>query len=306
MEEKKIDRLEIARIIGEPKDPRKPYPEIVSLVCETDTAEPNEYTYQFDVLDETDKVYIITSSGILTQENVSPDTPGLMTFIDISTPEYWVKITDLADAKERTLARKKDTINRSLNAWETQKVLQVIDAAVPSGNKFTLSSGNTRFTYQDLVYMINSIADYSDNYVLIAGTTIDQDIKLWDWNDNKYTSLALALQSLNVKIIRQFGSVTVDSTPASILAATTAYLIGLQGVSGKPVLFVRKKLSSIDFLGAALFENGDQPERLVFAGMNPVNVTSGTERALAISVNGYEKIAIAVTNPKCLARFLRS
>lgn len=298
-------QLEIARIIGEPRDPRKPYPEVVSLVCETQTAEPSEYTYQFDVLDETDKVYVITSTGAVTQENVSPDTPGLMTFIDVASPEYYVKITELADAKERTLARKMDTINRALNAWETKKVIDLIDAAVPVGNQFDLSSGYTAFTFQDLVYMIQSITDYADNYVLLAGTTIDQDIKLWDWRDNKYTSLALALKDLNVNIKRVFGTVTVDSSPVSILSATKAYLIGLQGVSGKPVLFVRKRLSGLDFLGGVNAENGEKPERFVYVSPNPVPVAGGSDRFLAIGIIGYEKIAAAVTNPKALASFSR-
>ena len=110
---KQYNELEIAKILGEPRDPKKPYPELVELVCETQTAEPSDYVYQFDVLAETDKVYVITSTGEVTQENVTPDTPALMTFIDVASPEYYVKITDLASAKERTLARKVQTLNRA-------------------------------------------------------------------------------------------------------------------------------------------------------------------------------------------------
>ena len=35
--------LEIAKIFGEPLDPRKPFTDLVSAVCETDTALPDEY-----------------------------------------------------------------------------------------------------------------------------------------------------------------------------------------------------------------------------------------------------------------------
>ena len=298
--------LEIARILGEPRDPKKPYPELVSMLCETDTAEANEYVYYYDVLVETDYIYTITSTGEITQQNVTPDTPASLTFADYASPEYYVKITDLASAKEKTLARKVATINRSLHALETQKIISVVDAAVPAGNQFTLASGYTRFTYSDLVDMIDSIIDYADNYVLVAGTTIDKDIKKWDWNDNKYTSLALALEDLNVKIVRQFGSMTLDSAATSNLSATKAYLFGLNGVSGKPLLFVRKKLSDIDLLGGALYDNGDQPERLIFVSPNPIVANAGANRYLAVGIIGYEQFALAVTNPYALARFTRS
>lgn len=297
--------LEIAKILGEPRDPKKPYPELVELLCQTDTAETNEYVYYYDVLVETDYIYTITSSGEITQQNVTPDTPTALTFADYASPEYYVKITDLASAKEKTLARKVATINRSLHAIETQKIISVVDAAIPSGNQFQLASGYTRFTYSDLVDMIDSIIDYSDNYVLLAGTTIDKDIKKWDWNDNKYTSLALALEDLNVKIVRQYGVATVDGSGLANLTATKAYLFGLNGVSGKPLLFVRKKLSDIELLGGALYDNGDAPERLIFVSPNPIVANAGANRYLAVGIIGYEQFALAVTNPYALARFIR-
>ena len=308
MEENKMkyDALELARIIGEPKDPKKPYPEIVNLLCETDTAEPNEFVYQFDVLAETDKVYVITSTGELTQESVTPDTPGLMTFIDVVSPEYFVRITDLASAKERTLARKVATINRALNAWESYKVLGAALTATQSGNTWDLTSGQNHFSYNDLVNMIDGILDYADNYVLVVGSVIDKDIKLWDWLDNKYTSLATALKDLNVNIVRQFGQVWVDGGFLQIFDPNTALLVGLNGISGKPILFVRKKLNDIELMGGAILKNGEKPERLVFTSPNPIHAVSGTTRYLAIGLTGYEEIALAVTNPYALAKFTRS
>lgn len=308
MEESKMkyDALELARIIGEPRDPKKPYPEIVNLLCETDTAAPEEYVYYFDVLAETDKVYVITSTGELTQQNVVPDTPALMTFIDAVSPEYYVKITDLASAKERTLARKVATINRSLNAWESKKVLDAALTAVQAGNTWDLTSGQATFAYNDLVNMIDGILDYADNYVLVVGTVIDKDIKLWDWTYNKYTSLATALKDLNVTIVRQFGQVWIDGGFNQIFDPNTALLAGLNGASGKPILFVRKKLNDIDLMGGAILKNGEKPERLVFVSPNPIHATSGTTRYLAIGLTGYEEIALAVTNPYALAKFTRS
>lgn len=301
----KYDHLELAKIIGEPKDPRKPYPDVLTAVCEIETAEPTDYVYYFDVLLETDKVYIITATGAVTQQNVTADTPASMTFVDLASPEYYVKLTDLASAKEKTLARKVATINRAMNAYETYKIIQLIDAAVPAANKFTLRSGVDHFDYKDMVLMIDSIQDYADSYHLIAGTTIDRDIKLWDWEDNKYSSLKAALADLNVTIHRQFGQVTIDGSATDIISATYAYLVGTSTAVGKPVLWVRKKLNDIDLLGGALYENGEKPERLVFVSPNPVQVES-SGRYLAVGITGFEEFAAAVTNSYALARFIRS
>lgn len=303
---KEYNTLEIARILGEPVDPRKPYAPVIELIAETDIAEPNDYTYYYDVLVETDKVYTITSTGEVTQENVVPDSPAQLTFADFASPEYYVKITDLASAKERTLARKVATINRAMNAQEVQRIISLIDAAVPAGNTFGIGSGYHAFTYERLVTMIDSITDYADNYVLLVGTVIDKQIKLWDWTDNKYTSLSSALKDLNVTIVRQFGSVTVDGASSVILNANTAYLVGTSSATGKPIIWVRKRIDDIELLGGALKQNGEKPQRLIFVSPNPIHATTGTNRYLAVGITGFEEYAAAVVNPYALSKYTNS
>ena len=302
----KYDHLEMSRIIGEPRDPRRPYPNVVDAVCETAYADPNEYVYNFDVLVDTDTIYTITSNGVITAVNVTPDTPATMTFIDVASPEYYVKLTDLAKAKELVLARKTKTINRALNAWESYKVLDLINSAcVLRGNVWYLESGYSAFTYKNLIDMIDQIIDYSENYELVCGTQIDKDIKLWDWTDNKYHSLALAFQDLGINITRVNKTVTIDGSSTSALASTRAFLVGTSTEEpGKPVLFVRKKINSMEKIGGLIYENGDMPERLVFVSPNPVQVTN--TRYLAVGLTGWEEIAAAVTNPYAMARFDRS
>lgn len=180
----KFDHLELARIIGEPRDPRRPYPLLVEKLADTDSADPNEYVYQFDVLLDTDKIVTTVASG-LTTTAVTPDTPALLSFVDLASDEYWVKITDLASAKERTLGRKKATINRAMNAEENYQMVQLLSAgAVTAGNLNDLRSGETSYNFQHLIDQIDQVIDYSENYVLVAGTQIDKDIKLWDWKDS--------------------------------------------------------------------------------------------------------------------------
>ena len=119
----KYSPIEMAKILGEPRDPRVPYTLLQGAVCQTATAEPEDYVYSFDAVLDTDKIYTITSNGELTQENVTPLSPVLLTFIDIASPEYYIKLTDLANKKEDVLARKTLTINRAMNAYENRLIV---------------------------------------------------------------------------------------------------------------------------------------------------------------------------------------
>ncbi len=316
-----IDGLELAKIIGEPKDPRKPYPTLIEKLCETDSADPEDYTYYFDALVDTDKIYVITSNGAVTQENVSPDTPTLLTFTDVATPEYYIKLTDYMNRKESIFARKNATINRAMNAYELYRIVNLVDtAATGVSHTNTLGSGFTRFSYPHMIDMMEQVQDYGDNYVLIVGAQCDKDIKLWNWYDNKYQSLSAAYKDLGVEKIRislagsaatfaadldnSGGLVTTD-----VLGATKAYLVAKDTELGKPLLFVRKKLDSVKQLGGVMYDTdgtgGDAPERLVFTSPNPVSVVGGS-RYLAVSITGYEQITAATINPYAMSSFTRA
>lgn len=303
----KFNQLEMAKIFGEPLDPRKPYPEIVSKVCETDTAEPNEYHYYFDTTLESDTIHTITNTGAVTQVNVLPETPTALTFVDVASPEYFVRITDLASAKERTLARKVKTIKRALDAYEVFQVIEAMEAAcTTSGNYIDLSAsaGSSAFNYEHLITMIDGIIDFGSDYTLLAGTLIDRDIKLWDWTDNKYTSLAAALQALGIDIIRSNALVNIDSSATRALEGAKAYLVATDSTMGKPNLFVRKKIDGIDLLGGVIKQDGGAPQRVIFVSPNPITVT-GLARYLAVGITGFEEIVVANTNPYAVFRFER-
>jgi len=302
---KNLSQLEIARIMGEPRDPRKPYSSIISSVCEVDSADPEEYVYYFDALMDTDKVYVITSSGAVTQENVVPDQPALITFFDIASPEYYVKFIDLAKAKEKVLARKTATINRAMNSYENYKVIGLIDAAVQTANQHSILSGATTFNYPVLVDMMEGLRDYADNFTLLAGTQIAKDIALWEWTEDRFQSMAKAFGDLGVEVQRINQNVTIDGGATAVLASTKAYLVGRDTEMGKPIIWVRKKLDSIKLLGGVLNEAGDMPERLIFASPNPITVT-GSARYLATGLTGFEEAAAVVTNPYALAYFNRA
>ena len=302
--------LEIAKIFGEPRDPRKPYTNIVEDICDTDTANPTDFYYYFDVLLETDKVIITnTANGIITQENITPDSPALITFVDVASPEFYIYLTELAAAKEKTIARKLKTINRALNEYEDYRIIKLLEtAANTSGNQVSLGSGELTFTYEHLITMMDQIKDYGDEYTLIVSGRVDRDILLWDWTDNKFMSLKLALENLNVNIIR-VGSphkTQVDGVTAQVLPSNKAYLVANDtGAEQKACLFVRRVLSAMELIGGLVHDigGGDRPERLIFGGSLPVNV--GTNRTLAIGVTGYEQVAMAVTNHFAVSEFTR-
>lgn len=300
--------LEVARIIGQPLDPRKKYPEIVDLVCETDTADPDEHVYYYDVIQDTDKIINIASDGTLTSESVTPDTDVEFTFVDTSTPEYYVSLMRLASAKERTLLRKKATINRALDAKEINYVLTLIANGVQSGNKKTLGSGETTFTVKHAVQMVNLVKDYGNKFVLFVSSQIWEDIILWNYNDDKNIDIFKTFEKLNISIVRiPNQSVTISGSATDLIASTRAYLVAVDTnttIGTKPLLFVRKRLDDVKLLGGVIAEDGEKPERLIFTSQAPMNV-SGT-RYMAVGMTGYEQVVAAVTNPYALAQFTRS
>lgn len=320
MDMKKYDHLELSRIVGEPVDPRRAFPKIVEEVCDTDTAPPNEYTYYYDVLANVEKAINITGNGALAQVNVTPDSPALLSFIDVATQEQWVKYIDLAQAKERTLARVLRNTTRSLNTYETYKVISLLSAAASTnGSNNLITSGNTGFAYNDLIIMMEEIMDYGDSFVLICGTTIWKDIMLWNWTYNKYQSLSEALTALNIKIVRIPPTMSGTNfqyaddgsggglANTTVLGDTTAYLVARDTEAGKPLLWVRRELNAVEQLGGQLVAQGDgNPQRLVFFSANPVTRTSDGARFLAVAATGYEEIAGAVKNYHAVSKFTRS
>jgi hypothetical protein len=304
--EMKFSPLEVAKIIGEPLDPRKPYTDVVSAVCFTDTAEPNEYVYYHTYLDATNVVYTVTATGAITTSNVSPQAPSPFTFIDNVTPEYYVKINELASAKEATLSRVLRLIDQTLNMKENKYIFDLAIAGAQSSH--TLTSGQMRYSYNDLIQQLLDLVDYGDNYTLFVGSELDQDILLWNWNDNKYTDLLQAFNALNVKKIRMgVGNITVDAnTACRQLAANMGILVATDTIIGKPFVFVRKKINDIDLLGAAIKQNGEKPQRIVFVSPNPITPSGGTTRYMAIATFGYEQIVAACVNGMCVSKFTRA
>lgn len=312
--DREFSQLEVARIFGEPRDPRKSFSSLIDAVADTDTADPDEYYYTFDVLQDTDKIFTI-SNAQLTQLNVSPDTPAQISWNDLASPEYYIKYTDLLSAKENTIARKTTTIDRALNTEENYQVSQLLKECVDSGSgvEETLSSGQDHFTYKNMVNLMENVLDYGGNFTLVASAQINKDIKLWDWEDNKYTSLSQAFADLDIDIERigTTQKVTRDGASTQVLNSNYAYLVAKDSEVGRPILFVRKNLDVIDQLGGVISTDGDAPQRIIIKSQSPQTVNTGADsdagkRILAVGVTGFEEYGAAVINPYAVSRFSRT
>ena len=88
------------------------------------------------------------------------------------------------------------------------------------------------------------------------------------------------------------------------MASTRALLVAADTEMGKPILFVRKKLNDIEWLGGSILKDGDKPQRIVVVSPNPVTLT-GTARFLAVGATGFEEVAGVVKNLYGLYEFNR-
>lgn len=300
---------EVAQIIGEPLDARNSFVDVVNLVAETRTVAPTEYVYYHSARIPSDKCEVITADGIVTQRTNSLIAPTAFTFIDVSSNEEMVKITDLAKRKEDIMARVNETINDGLNSYEIQYVVALMAAgAASSGNTVTLGSGVSTFQFQHVVQMLQQVNKYGDAYVLLMGTTVYQDFLLWDWTDNKNQNIKAQFNALGI-VAKQIPAweVDVDSSTKYQMVATKAYLVATR-VAGnkKPVLFVRRQLGEIANLLGVVSVAGDVPERLVLQSMNPVSVGTNNARTLSVALVGFEEVVGACTNVYGVSEFTRA
>ena len=103
----RFDPLELAKIIGEPLDPRKPYTDVIESVCFTDTAEPTEYVYYHVATNVTNQVYTITSTGQVTSSAVTPETPAQFTFVDNALSSFRANIAGARKARHACAQRRR-------------------------------------------------------------------------------------------------------------------------------------------------------------------------------------------------------
>lgn len=298
-------QMAIARVMGQPFDPRVPFTSLISAVCDVETVDGRDYTYYHSALLPTNKVIVTNAAtGTLSETAVSPQTPTVLTFSPYNTENFYITLTALLDAKEDTIARKKKDIEVSMNLneeWLVMNTLQTL--AGDAGNDVYYDSGTARYTYKVFIDQLEQVRDYGSNFTLIKGSTIQSDMLKWDWDDNKNVSIYQAYNRLNVTEIDVplAAKVTRDSTVKQVVEADNAFLVARDSNIPAPVLFVRQQMTPVQGLPSVIMEQGERPQRAIISGGVPIN--NGTNNLLAYSLVGFEQLVVAGINKYAVSAY---
>jgi hypothetical protein len=207
------------------------------------------------------------------------------------------------NSKDQTaLARKKVAITRGMDKEEVARVLNLI-LGIPS-QEVALVSGED--LYDGILKMVHKIEDYGDNYIMLVGSSVKEAIDVYDKVnvDSFHYRIGIkeTLANMSIKVIKvpAGAKVRLDGGAYSpILAAHSAIMIALnsQLKLGKPILFVRRKISPEIAQGMGI--NVDEAFRLVSVAQTPT-VINNSKNILGYGVFGYESLIQAVTNFKAI------
>ena len=295
----KQDWPTIARIIGDPVDPRNDVVPVIGMVADIESpATPDEYLFYFDTDEDTKYVYTLTSGGTVTGVDVTVGAPSAITFTNIVSPVYNIHIVDLNNAKFDVIGKKKKAITRAMDNRETHDVLNLIWEGTPVDNQFDLDSADTYLNFPKLLEMLNAVSAYGDKYILVTGSTVDDDIILTDYNENKNQSVLAMMDRLNIQKIKVTGQYTDASTTNVIWPATQAILVATSTQVGKPVSFGRKSLVP----GTVISEEQDAKLRLT----SVVPIIPKNAEKPSVGVWGYGEFQAVLKNSSAVARFSRA
>ena len=321
----KIINLEIAKLIGEPIDTRKPVPFELSLIADVATVEPGEHAWIYSEVDD-DAEYIaqIDGDGVITPVKKSPLGDTELTFKGLNSKLEYVLVNDVLGSPDtQVLARKKEKITRGMDKRELQILLSAIvgGAEVPdfsgnvpkgqiSGASITAQNrdaGTGEDLYDAIMAMKHLVEDYGDGYVLLVGNTVKEKIDTFEKRHAEaggFTyriSITDMLTKAGIKAVKVFGKVKREAGDEQIFPKTHAILVATNSrlATGKPVKFVRRRISPdiAKLMGADV----DSAQRAIIVNPTPVLADPGTtgssiSNLLAYGVYGYESIVLAITN----------
>jgi len=300
--------LELAKTIGQPIDSAFPVPVELLEIADIDRVPFGEKVYVFDYDDNTDTVYSAGLDGQVTANRKSPSGSTELTFVGLQSELSYVSLHSLQDSTDNTaLARKKVSIGRSMDKKEVKMICDAIlaldgDTGEPDLSVSCTETGDDIWTV--IQKMIERVADYGDNFILLAGADVVTAINKYDRDnvDNFHYKLTIAedlLAKNKVELVKVIGEIKTDSgSSLAVLDSKTAILVArnskIKGVGGKPILFVRRLIDP----GVAK-EMGiapDAAERLI-SNLGGLQVVS-TTNILGYGVIGYEAITLAITRYK--------
>lgn len=288
--------LELAKLANKPYDAELPMPEVISAIAKTDSvAKGEDYEYFVQGV-ETKTVYTVTNGGI-TQVAVTPDSENDLTFSTFESPEYYVYVEKLLEAKYEPIAIKTEVAMEALNRKEVKDVLDLLIASAEGeSNTFANNSGDSVIDFKKVVEMVRSIAKYGSRLVLISGADVTTDIKLMDYAEDKNRPVSLEKAGISQHIKIESYTYT-HSTSQTVFASDKALLVATSDAEdNRAIHFVRRKVRAIDGAG--------EKERVVMA--SGPGFWAGASRKWAYAIVAMEQYGAVVTNPYCVAVYKKA
>jgi len=283
--------VELARLANMPYDAEFPVPEVISAISKTATVAKGEDYEYFVVGVETKTVYTVVD-GTITQVNVTPDSENDLSFSTYESPEYYVYVEKLLEAKYEPIAIKTKVAMEALNRKEIHDVLALgIASAVAQSNTFVNDSGSSAIDFEKVVEMVRSVAKYGKNLVLVTGADVHTDVILMDYSEDKNREVSLAKAGISREI--PIESLTYEhSGTIPVFPADKALLVAVSdSEDNEPIHFVRRSVQSIDGSG--------EKERVVMA--SGPGFWAGAVRKWAYAIVAMEQYGCVVVNPFCFA-----
>jgi hypothetical protein len=303
MEERKLS-VEIAKAIGTPIDPNLPVNPMILAIAETDAVPAGEDCWTFVADTEVDKVYTLDSNGAITVVKVVPNATSALNFAYFDSGLHYILAKDVLETKDSSkLARTKARVTRGLDKKEVAGILTVALAAATGTRAITQATAEDILDV--IIRMKQSVEDYGDNYILLAGSAVKAKIDAYDKDraDQDYYKVGIneTLAGMGIKVIKVSGKLTVDSgSDTALLATDSAILVALDSTLqvGRPFVAVRRIISPE--LAAGMGIEVTEAQRGLFVANTPV-ILSGVN-TLGYGIYGFENFVIACINPLAVAK----
>ena len=236
---------EFALLANMPYDAELPVPEVIAKTCKVTHLEKGDRYWYYAIAPTVKTVYTV-SSGSVTQANVSPTSQSELTLSSFSTPEEYVYLEELLTAAYDVLGNKIKDADQAFNRKEIYDVLNVMIASAEGQSQtFSNNTGITALNFVKLEEMTRALELYGTEFALITGSSVSADVRLMNYNANKFQSVKIEDLGITewIKIPAfQF----THSGVKTVLATDKAVLVALaDSEDAKPVHFIRRKTSDV-------------------------------------------------------------
>lgn len=317
--------LEVAKLIGEPIDQRKPVAfEIAEIADVLEPADPGEHVYIYSTVDdEAEYILVVDGDGVITPVKKSPLGDTEISFQGFNSRLEYVKVEDVLGSPDtNVLARKKEKITRGLDKRELVLLIHAIqDSAdagsfkdnIPSNSAVQSRDAETgEDLYDVIIAMKHKLEDWGDKYVLLVGNTVKEKIDTYDKDNvtsfNYNITLKARLKDADIKVIKVFGKVqynTTDggtATDTKILANNKMIMVAQNSrlTEGRPIKFQRRRIP--ENIARLMGADVDKAQRAVIVVPTPVIADPGVtgsafSNLLAYGTYAYESLVMAIVNP---------